>query len=137
ERAALVLSLQPVIEPVTSGVEPGSPAAAAGIQPGDRILEAAGEPVPSWQRLVAIIQEHPGQPVDLVIERGGVARTVSVTPAAVTVELPEGGTREIGRIGIAPPRERPGPIGALAHGVRRTWDVSATILEFLGDLVTG
>jgi len=136
-RAELFVALQPMVDPVVSAVEAGSPAEAAGIRSGDRILRAAGEPIPSWQRLVQVVQQHPEQRIELEIDRGGSVLTIAVVPAAATVVQADGVEQTIGRIGVAPPRNRPGPVGALAYGVRHTAEITGTILGFLGQLVTG
>ncbi len=60
--------------------DPAAPGAAAGIEPGDRIVSVAGEPIESWTESTEIIREHPGEPVDLVVERDGEELTLTVTP---------------------------------------------------------
>jgi hypothetical protein len=53
-------------------VFPGSVAAAGGLQPGDVVLEANGQPVASYAELVARFQgTPPGSPVSLRIRRNG------------------------------------------------------------------
>jgi regulator of sigma E protease len=71
------------IPPVVGTVEPGSPAAAAGLAPGDTVVSVKGEPVEDWEGVVMPILESPGKPVSLVIERGGVRREVTVVPRTV------------------------------------------------------
>lgn len=84
--------------------DPVSPAAAAGIQPGDTVTAVDGTPVASFAEAAAIIQQHPRQPVSLTIERDGQQRTLSVTPAVVTrtVTAEDGQQQdvEVGVIGI-------------------------------------
>jgi 2-alkenal reductase len=80
-------------------VTPGSPAARAGLVPGNRdvllngidvraggdaIVSIDGVPVRSSQDVVRIVAERlrPGQTVPFVVERAGVRRTVSVTLAS-------------------------------------------------------
>jgi membrane-associated protease RseP (regulator of RpoE activity) len=61
-------------------VEPGSPAAAAGLMPGDVITSVDGKAVTSAQAAVAAIAaEHPGQSVTLGLDRFGQQVTVKVT----------------------------------------------------------
>ncbi|MCP5057333.1 MAG: RIP metalloprotease RseP [bacterium] len=59
--------------PVIGTIEPASPAARAGLAAGDRILELNGEPVTWWQDLNEFVREHPGERVELGIQREGTA----------------------------------------------------------------
>jgi len=61
----------PRAEPVVGLVEPGSPAAAAGIRPGDRVLAVDGTPVQWWDGVDEVLRERPGQSVHLEVERDG------------------------------------------------------------------
>src|SRR5690606_17077144 len=60
ERRQMLEPLQPLTQPIIGDVEPGSPAARAGIQPGDRVLSAAGQPIRSWNEFVEIVRGRPG-----------------------------------------------------------------------------
>lgn len=68
--------------PTTAGmIEPGSPAASAGIEPGDVFLRADGKAIHSFEDLVAATTPKPGQPVAYVIERDGqVLPPITITP---------------------------------------------------------
>lgn len=71
------------IEPVVGQVEEGSSAAAAGIEPGDRIVAVAGDPVESWQDIHFTLVTSPEKPVELTVESDGARRTATVTPGMV------------------------------------------------------
>jgi membrane-associated protease RseP (regulator of RpoE activity) len=60
--------------------DPAAPGAAAGIEPGDRIVSVAGEPIESWNESTAIIRAHPDEPVAFVVERDGETVELEVTP---------------------------------------------------------
>ncbi len=60
--------------------DPAAPGAAAGIEPGDRIVSIAGEPIGSWNESTVIIREHADEPVALVVERDGETVELEVTP---------------------------------------------------------
>lgn len=61
-------------------VAPGSPAAQAGLQPGDVIVALDGQRIDSSEALVAAVRaRQPGTKVSLTITRGGSTRTVTVT----------------------------------------------------------
>ena len=60
-------------------IQPGSPAAEAGLLPGDRIVSVEGEEVGGSADLVRVIQSHaPGDRVTVVFVRDGEERTVEV-----------------------------------------------------------
>src|SRR5690242_16780943 len=62
---------------IADSVTPGSPAARAGVEPGDRLLALNGEPVRNgidWAYVLSGVES--GRPLRLEIERGGVRRQV-------------------------------------------------------------
>jgi regulator of sigma E protease len=61
-------------------VVPGSPAAEAGWESGDRVVEAAGMPVSSSSDMGSRTREFAGRPLSVVIERQGELVETSVTP---------------------------------------------------------
>ncbi len=63
--------IYPSQPPVVGEIDPESPAVAAGIKPGDRIVSVAGQPVGSWKDLDLAILLSPGQTKEVVLERGG------------------------------------------------------------------
>ena len=81
-----VVAIQGVtVTPVTTigEVTEGSPAEAAGLQPGDRVIEVAGEAVNTWQEVIlGILDAHEVEQgaVDLVVDRVGEAVVTSVLP---------------------------------------------------------
>jgi membrane-associated protease RseP (regulator of RpoE activity) len=79
---------------LVSGVQGGQAAAAAGLQPGDRILAVDGQRLgggqPAVGALVERIRSAPGQTLDLQADRGGRPVSLALTPSEL------GG---IGRIG--------------------------------------
>jgi len=84
--------------PVVAEVEAGSPAAAAGLHPGDAILSVDGEQLLHFARLGELVRATPDREFVLGIERkDGTATEVRVTP--VLMDSGEGGTK-VPRIGI-------------------------------------
>jgi regulator of sigma E protease len=134
---------RPRLAPVLGRVVAGSVAAAAGLQPGDRIEAADGEPIDSWDSLVQAIRVRPGKPVRLAVDRSGLKLAVFVTP-----ESANAGTERIGRIGVAPEvpadhadqvfvRIQYGPLESLGRSIAKTYDISAFSLKMLGKMLVG
>jgi len=86
-----------------------SPAAAAGLRPGDVIVAIDGQQVDrtdydSWTTVQEAIRANPGKPVPLVIERDGERRDLTVTPISNLVYTDETGeeTTTAGYLGVSP-----------------------------------
>jgi regulator of sigma E protease len=65
----------------------GSPAAEAGMQPGDLFISANGQAIDSVEKLQSIVSENVGKTVTFVLQRGNQNLTVNVVPRT---EPPEG-----------------------------------------------
>jgi len=86
--------------PVVGMVETGSPAAAAGIEAGDRVVALDGEPVQWWGDVSGAVRDRSEGVVRLAIERDGETRSVSV-PVELRSGLDDfGAVTTIGWIGI-------------------------------------
>jgi membrane-associated protease RseP (regulator of RpoE activity) len=90
-------------------VPPASPAAAAGLKPGDTIVAVDGRQLrptayDSWTVVQQEIRSHPGTPVSLTIDRDGARRDLTVTPIENTVYTDATGkeTTTAGYVGVAP-----------------------------------
>lgn len=58
-------------EPVIGTIEPGSPAAKAGLAVGDRVVAVRGEPVLWWDAVEDDLRARPGESVPIRVERDG------------------------------------------------------------------
>ena len=76
-------------------VEAGSPAAQAGIQPGDRVLAIDDKQNPNWQEIESRVLINPGRSLPLVIDRNGQRIETTVTPVRRD-------RTETGYVGMAP-----------------------------------
>ena len=90
-----------VFEPVVTAVEAGSPAEAAGLQPGDRIVAVEGSAIESFDQIAPIVNFNAGKPLAFTIARGGGTRTLAIVPATMETTDPLGAKIPIGRIGIS------------------------------------
>jgi len=59
------------------------PAAAGGLQPGDRVLTIDGKPVLTWTDIPSIVGEAAGQPLEILVDRDGQQFSVVLTPVEV------------------------------------------------------
>jgi regulator of sigma E protease len=85
---------QPV---VVGAVAAGSPAAQAGIKPGDRILSVSDHNVDTWEQFFLAIGARPNRETSVKLMRNGRVVTLTVTPIVA------GQSRfEIGDIGVLP-----------------------------------
>ncbi len=62
--------------------DPASPAADAGIRPGDVLVSIGGKTVSTFAEATAIVQASPGKTLDLVVLRDGAEQTLTITPIA-------------------------------------------------------
>ncbi|MDR0481556.1 MAG: site-2 protease family protein [Cellulomonadaceae bacterium] len=69
--------------PCNAATDP-APAAAAGLQPGDRVVSFDGHAVSSWTDMTNAIDGTAGHAVPVVVERDGQELTLTVTPQQVT-----------------------------------------------------
>ena len=125
---------------VAAVVNPGKPAALAGIQAGDSIASLNGRPLESWQTLLDSIGASAGRPLRLGIVRHGQPVEVTVTPESEIVPDPRTGVkRPLGRIGMMA-SEGFTPISvprAFGEAWRITIDNGGRIFSALGSLMRG
>jgi regulator of sigma E protease len=135
---------RPVLPAVIGQVTGGGAAARAGLQPGDRVVRAAGEPITNWEQWRALIQRHPGRSFSVRIERDGAEQTLDLMPDARETEQGE----RVGFIGAVAevPDDlaqslrvvvRYGPLDAVGAALGKTWDMSLLTLRMLGRMLVG
>jgi membrane-associated protease RseP (regulator of RpoE activity) len=107
------------------------PARAAGFQPGDVVSRADGTPIRSADDLQRVIAGHVGKPLTVIVDRGGKALTVVVTPQADS--SPAGGKGRIGVV-ISPPIVRTSPVVAVGRAGQQLGSVIAGTFTGLGQV---
>jgi regulator of sigma E protease len=129
---------------VIDKVEPGMPAAKAGMLAGDTILSIDGIALPNFERLSLIINTSADRELPLVIVRGGQQMTLMVTPQLTDSTDILGGKQKVGKIGIQQTgtEEQPkiravGPVEALQLGYTKTKLLIEAVQRGMWDLVVG
>ncbi len=121
-------------------VIPASAAAEAGIQPGDRVLRVAGRSVSRFEDMAQMIALRPHIRLDVLIDRGGRALVIPVTPKAQEVVDPAGNTIEIGLLGVVAASQvqiRTGPVTTVVEAFRETGHTIRTITDVIGQILGG
>ncbi|QOC25984.1 site-2 protease family protein [Microbacterium hominis] len=130
--------------------DPQSPAAAAGLRPGDELVSVDGTPVATFEEASAIIQAAPNRTIDVVVRRDGVEQTLRVTPMLAQRQIagPDGTavTAEVGFVGMTAATayvRQPlwdGPAAALQQAGQVAgimWQLPVRVYQTASDLVTG
>ncbi|MCH7650511.1 MAG: RIP metalloprotease RseP [Nitrospinae bacterium] len=93
----------PTLGTTIGTVRDNSPAQAAGLQSGDRILEVNGREILFWDQLLDIVHKAPGQPMEFVIEKDiHTLQTVTITPKMDEATNLFGEKEQVGLIGVTP-----------------------------------
>lgn len=100
-------------------VEPNSPAAAAGILPGDRFIKIDNVSNPTWEQIAYRIVMNPNQHVDVALQRGDQVVNTVLTPKAQDPDqsgyagvITPGGPTFVGSVEENTPAEKAG----IQHG---------------------
>jgi regulator of sigma E protease len=133
----------PTLAPLIDEVTPGGAAEAAGMLPGDLVLEADGTGVATWPVWVDYVRARPGQAVRVLVLRDG---------AELTLDMEIGTDRQdgeiIGRIGasVRVPdglmesmrAEQRYAIGeAFVRALGKTWEMMALTVRMIVSMVIG
>jgi len=143
--AILVLSVlfmtygQPFTPADIGEVLTGTAAQAGGMEAGDKILSIDGRAVERFEDVQQIVQLNPNVAMNVVVDRGGKELTLHVTPSLVE-EHDRLGRHQIGRLGIRGGKVtyvRRDPPQAVIRAVGETWNLSATTLQAMWQMVIG
>lgn len=121
-------------------VTPGSVAAKAGIEPGDRLLAWNGRTPDGTQDFVRYIRVNPGTKIDLKLDRKGSEYEKQVQVARMPVEDRFGNKAEIGRVGVMFAQSMvpvEGPVQLVRDATRETLGLFSLQITTLWQLVKG
>ena len=123
-------------------VQPGSPAAVAGLRPGDHVVTVDGHTIDDATDVGPLIQMRADTRIAVNVQRDGKMQTLFVTPARKSFTSGNGNKAvQLGYVGIGFKREaisRPvDPLTALGFGFKRTWETLDQTLTYLSRIFTG
>jgi regulator of sigma E protease len=125
-------------------VQPDSPAAAAGLLPGDVVLAINGRPVDSFSEMQRIVSAAAGRALEFRIDRGGAPVTIMATPALRQGKDGFGNSYCHAILGVSrsmsPDDVKTVPINPLSAvwlGVTETWFVIDRTFSYLSGVIVG
>ncbi|MFZ0606525.1 MAG: RIP metalloprotease RseP [Xanthobacteraceae bacterium] len=135
---------RPTMSARVDSVQPGSPAAAAGFQPGDVVLSIDGKAIDNFEDMQRIVSDSAGETLQIKVDRKGTPIELTATPQLKEVKDNFGNSRRIGILGITrsmgatdlKPKPMPPP-QALLMGVQETWFVIDRTLNYIGGVAVG
>lgn len=129
-----------VTPPVVGQVVPGSAAAAAGLQPGDRIIDIEGRSFERFDELVLYVTMRPGERVRMDVSRGGTTTPVDITFGDRHERDRFGNEYRLGQLGVMSGVPEVVPVSVLEApviGVRKTVEIIRMMTDTIGQIITG
>ncbi|MBX9814821.1 MAG: RIP metalloprotease RseP [Proteobacteria bacterium SG_bin5] len=128
--------------PVVGLVEPGSAAAAAGLQQGDRITALGGRRIDDFTQMIEFVRLRPGRTVRIDYERAGAPRATEAVIGATTLTDRFGNRAQIGRLGLGYDKasvryDRVGLLRAPGVALAKMGSILAMMRDVIGQIVTG
>jgi regulator of sigma E protease len=127
--------LEPLLLPVVGRVRGGSPAARAGLRPGDLITSVCDTPVTRWEDFVTMVTARPGTPVAITWRRGDQTFADTIVPATERDQLSD---QRVGQVGVwvsLPKKSLPLPVAAW-EALRRTGYVTVQTFVIIWKVAT-
>jgi regulator of sigma E protease len=125
---------------VVGGVKEGTAAAAAGLQPGDKILSVADRPTPTFDDIRSVVALRAGEKIPIEFERAGSVHEAQVTLTSDVEPDALGRDFKRGLLGIYPAEgalERVPVTRAVPLAVQYTANLTRSIVDGLVQLVRG
>ena len=141
--AAMIYGRQSML-PRVDTIQPNSAAAAAGFQPGDVVQSINGRAIRSFSDMQRIVSFSAGEPLAVVVERGGTQVTLKAVPALQDVKDNFGNTHRMGVLGITRSLaadevrfERVGFVTAVGIGFTETWSLVEQTMTYIYRIFAG
>ena len=132
---------QQLTSTVVGDVAPDSAAAAAGIQPGDKILALNGQPVSRFEDVAGVVMLGLGEPLHMKILRAGKPLDITATPKVVEQVDIFGDKHRIGLLGITSGKSGEivhyDPATAVYMAVVETYRRTVDMLKAIGQIIEG
>ena len=117
------------------------PAAAAGLQPGDKIVSIDGRPVTYWDDVLALVKDSRGREVDITVDRDGRAVIARLMPRLKISKNLFGEDIQVPMIGIVARGdmviEEINPAVAVYYGALRTWELTKLTILSVVKMIQG
>ena len=132
---------QQLTSTVVGDVAPDSAAAAAGIEPGDKILALNGQPVSRFEDVAGVVMLGLGEPLHMKILRAGKPLDITATPKVVEQVDIFGDKHRIGLLGITSGKSGEivhyDPATAVYMAVVETYRRTVGMLKAIGQIIEG
>ena len=125
-------------------VQPNSAAQTAGFQPGDMVLSIDGSKIDSFSDMQRIVSISAGEPLKIVVDRGGKQVALTATPQLRELKDNFGNVHRLGVLGITRSMQagdiktqKFGPATAVVEGAKETWFIVDRTLSYIGGVFAG
>jgi regulator of sigma E protease len=138
--AAFFMTLGAPRTNIVGEVAPGTAAASAGIEPGDRILAIGGRRTETFNDIRNYVVLRPGHEVDVAFERDGAVREIRVKLGTDTIRDDFGQEFKRGLLGINPMAgelERVSPVEAVPLATETTIKLTRWMIDGLWQIISG
>ena len=134
---------KPSIPAMIAGTTKNSAAESAGLLKGDLVVAINTQPIKNWSAMVEIVQASAGKPLELLINRDGLDKTLTLIPGEKKT-----GDKVVGFMGAyseipeelaskTKTRIEYSAMGAMLRSVEETWTFSILTLKVLGKMLVG
>ncbi len=136
---SMIVAGVPTISTMVGGVLAERPAAAAGVQAGDKVLAVNGQPVDSWEKMVEQIQRHGADGLTLEVLRNKERLILRIKPDVVQDKDLFGEERTRYLVGISASSNLSvrdiGPLEAIPMAGVQVWEAGTLIVRSINALV--